>query len=98
MWEKDRRLLSYSEYCNKLLDSSTYYWFHRPIVFYRDLDEKTPEERQRMVDSLYDLKHFLENIPMQSAQRTEMRQKNRRTARGAADITLSPSSGGAPGT
>jgi hypothetical protein len=33
MWKKGNRLLSYSEYCNKLLDSSTYYWYLRPIVF-----------------------------------------------------------------
>jgi hypothetical protein len=37
MWKKDNRLLGYFEYCNKLLHSSAYYWFHRPIVFYGDL-------------------------------------------------------------
>jgi hypothetical protein len=67
MWKEDSRLLTYREFCSQLLDSSAYSWFHRPIEFYRDLDKKTPEERQKMIDSLTNLERFMAERPRQTA-------------------------------
>jgi hypothetical protein len=67
MWKEDAHLLTYREYCNQLADPSSYVWLRRVSHFYRDLKDKKPEERQRMVDSLTGLEQFLANRPRQTA-------------------------------